>query len=225
MRSSNPTAPVSAGTRKALAKKIGLPALFAVLGATLSVPQLANAESRVVTGGGTISADASVDFRIIIPQFLIFRVGTGTNFTTDGTIDQITFDYTANPADVGTGNPAASITGGDAGTSVVNTSVISNGGQITITENNNSGGAGMDNGAGSVIPFSEITTTSSDGNLPPPTLSDAGGNTSAPALNILNVTNRQAQWTFAYLNSGVVDPGTYGGSANGGRVTYTASTP
>ena len=225
MRSSNPTAPVSAGIKKALAKKIGLPALFAVLGASLSVPQLANAESGVTTGGGTITADARVDFRIIIPQFLMFRVGTGTNTAVDGTIDEITFDYTSNPGAVGTGAPAGSITGGDAGGSVVNTSVISNGGQITITENNNSGGAGLDNGAGSTISFAEITTNSSSGNLTAPTLSDGGGNTSAPALNILGVTNRQAQWTFAYANSGVVDAGTYGGSTNGGRVTYTASTP
>jgi hypothetical protein len=40
------------------------------------------------------------------------------------------------------------------------------------------------------------------------------------------VMNRDAKWTFTYLNSAVVAPGTYGGTnVNNSRVTYTASMP
>jgi hypothetical protein len=44
-------------------------------------------------------------------------------------------------------------------------------------------------------------------------------------LNSSNVTNRTAVWTYSYLNTTVPSAGTYGTSAKGGRVTYTASMP
>jgi len=141
------------------------------------------------------------------------------------TIDQITFTVPA--ANVGNATPVAG-TGGDAGGgSAANVSVLGNGGQITITESNNGTGTGLQHATlADTISYSQITTTSSDTtNLQRPVLSDAGGNTSQPVLNAGNVTNRSAVWTYAYANSNVVSAGTYGTSAKGGRVTYTASMP
>jgi hypothetical protein len=201
--------------------KILKAALAVSLGATLAAALPANAESTTVTGAGALSAPAHLDFSIVIPRFLTFRVGT-----VGATIDQITFTPAA--ASVGNSTPVAG-TGGDAGGgSAANVSVVGNGGQITITESNNGTGTGLQHAtlAGATIAYSEITTNSSDAvNLQRPVLSNAGGNTSTPVLNAGNVTNRSAVWTYAYANTTIPSAGTYGTSAKGGRVTYTASMP
>jgi hypothetical protein len=173
-----------------------------------------------VNGNGALSTNARIDFSVVIPRFLSFRVGT-----TGVTIDQITFSPTA--ATVGNSTPISG-TGGDAGAgTAANVSVLGNGGQITISEANNSAGAGLKHATlADTISYTEITTSSSDGNLPAPALSNAGGNTSTPVLNgASSVTNRTAVWTYAYANTTIPSAGTYGTSAKGGRVTYTASMP
>jgi hypothetical protein len=195
--------------------------LAPALSLTLCAPLAALAESPAVTGAGALSAPAHLDFSVLIPRFLVFRVGT-----LGATIDQIAFS--APSGGVGNASPVSG-TGGDAsGGTAANVSVVGNGGQITITEANNSAGTGLAHAtlAATNISYSEITTTSSDTvNLQRPVLSDAGGNTSTPVLNSSNVTNRAATWTYAYANSTIPSAGTYGTSAKGGRVTYTAAMP
>ncbi|HUI99184.1 MAG TPA: hypothetical protein VLY46_03065 [Usitatibacter sp.] len=193
---------------------------LAVGAACLLLASGAQSESSTSTGAGALSSPAHLDFTISIPRFLSFRLGT-----TGATIDVITF--TVPGASVGNATPVAG-TGGDAGGgSAENVSVVGNGGQITITEANNSAGAGLQHATlAEAISYSQITTTSSDtANLQRPVLSDAGGNTSTPVLNAGNVTNRSAVWTYSYANATIPSAGTYGTSAKGGRVTYTASMP
>ena len=195
-------------------------AALAAASAAMAVPQFAAAEQTQVTGAGALSTAARLDFSIVIPRFLRFRVGTAT-----GTIDQITF--TVPGANVGNSTPVAG-TGGDAGGgTAANVSVVGNGGQITITETNNSGALGLKHATlAEYINYSQISTTSSDTtNLQRPVLSNAGGGTSLPVLNAGNVTNRSAVWTYSYLNTTIPSAGTYGANANGGRVTYTAAMP
>lgn len=196
-------------------------ALAISFGATLAAAIPAHAESVTVNGAGALSAPAHLDFSIVIPRFLSFQVGTA-----GATIDQITF--TVPGANVGDSTPISG-TGGNAGAGTAESvTVVGNGGQITITEANNGGGTGLAHAtiAGANISYSQITTTSSDAtNLQRPVLSDAGGNTSTPVLNSGNVTNRSATWTYAYANTTIPSAGTYGTSAKGGRVTYTASMP
>ena len=195
-------------------------AVAASLGIAMCAALPANAESTTVTGAGALSAPAHLDFSIVIPRFLSFRVGT-----VGATIDQITFTVPA--ASVGNSTPVAG-TGGDAGGgSASNVSVVGNGGQITITEANNGGGTGLHHATlADVINYNQITTSSSDAvNLNAPTLSNAGGNTSTPVLSASNVTNRTAVWTYGYANTTIPSAGTYGTNAHGGRVTYTASMP
>jgi hypothetical protein len=159
----------------------------------------------------------------VIPGILRFQVGTaGTN-----NVDLIEFQ----PAGSTLGDDsdtAATAGSGNLGNGAVTVSVLSNAGQVTITETNNSGGAGLDNGAGDNIPYSEILTTSGDAtNLPAPTLSDGSSNTSQPVISAgTKVTNRNSTWTYTYDNSDIYPEGTYGGvNTQGGRVTYTAATP
>lgn len=177
------------------------------------------AESTSDHGSGALSAASHLDISVVVPRVLRFRVGTEGS-----TIDQITFTV----PDTSVGVPGnISGTGGDAaGGSGANVSVIGNGGQITITETNNSAGAGLKHPTlTDTISYAWITTATSDPNLTPPTLSNAGGGTSTPSLNTSNVTNRAAVWTYAYTNPQIVSAGTYGTNANGGRVTYTATMP
>ena len=156
--------------------------------------------------------------RVIIPKFLTFQVGTDGA----GSIDLIQFDLTG--LTLGDGSPAV-VTGGDAGPGQVNVVVKSNGGQVTITESNDSGNLGLANVALDRIPYSQILTSSSSGALDAPTLSNSGGGLSTPTLTGGNVTNQAAVWTYTYANTIVPEPGTYGATGGGGgRVTYTATT-
>ena len=80
--------------------------LKSALALALATPLLASAESQLVTGAG--SATARLDFRVVVPRILFLAVGTGSGaFATNTTIDTVTFDYTGNPAAVGTGAAAA----------------------------------------------------------------------------------------------------------------------
>ena len=170
--------------------------------------------------GSPPSASVRLDFQIKIPSILRFQVGN-----TGSAIDLIEFD--PDPLTLGDGTNTQG-TGGDQGNGVVTVDLFSNAGQITITEANNSSSAGLDNGLGDNIPYSEILTKSGDPtNFAAPILSNAGGNTSQPTPTSGNgkVTNLTSTWSYAYDNTTDYPAGTYGTQAKGGRVTYTASTP
>ena len=186
--------------------------MLAVLG---SLPQLASAESSSDTTA-PYSAEAKLNLRVVIPQFLYFRVGT-----TGATVDTITFSPATNV--LGDSSPVSG-SGGDAATgSGANVTVRGNGGQITITEANNGGGNGFSDGGTQNISLSEISVDdSANASLPTPTLSDGGGNTSQPALNggASQVTNQTNTWIYSYDNTTVPGAGTYNV-----QITYTASMP
>jgi hypothetical protein len=178
----------------------------------IGLPGSALAESNSAAGASP-SASARLDFQIVIPGILRFQVGdAGT-----GNINLIEFQP-AGPTLGDDSEVAATAGSGDLG----------NAGQVTITETNNSGGTGLDNGAGDTIPYSEILTTSGDaGNLPAPVLSNNASNSSQPVISAgTKVTVRNSTWTYTYDNSDIYPEGTYGGvNTQGGRVTYTAATP
>ena len=195
---------------------------LAALVVLLAAPSAAIAESTTVSGSGTLSTSARLDFSITVPKFLFLQVGAGTNMANNATINQI--DFTVAAANVGTSTPVAG-TGGNAGGGTAATVVVKgNNGQVTITETNNSGGTGLRSAGGDTISYSQISTSSSVATLPAPTLSNAGGGTSLPTLSG-RITNQSANWTYSYLNATIPPPGTYGTSARGGRVTYTATMP
>jgi hypothetical protein len=190
-------------------------------GLTVS-PGSVMAESNSASGASP-SAAVNLDFRVVIPAILRFQVGNAGS----GNINTILFE--PDVATLGDDSDVTATSGGDLGPGSVTVSLLSNAGQITITEENNSGGAGLDNGdPNETIPYSEILTDSTDNtNFPAPVLSDSDNNTSsvAPTSGNNKVTNRTVAWTYTYDNTDVYPAGDYGTSANGGRVTYTAAAP
>lgn len=193
-----------------------------ILVIALSLASLAassvHAESNFVAGAGT--AAARLDFRVVLPRVLFLGVGTGAAGTVaNATVDRLTFDYTANGAAIGSGAAAAAITntGGFAGNAIP-VRVLGNNGQVVLTSTN-SGNLVNSVTPADTIPFSQITSTSSDPLLPVPV---ATGGTANPTLNTgsTRVTTRTANWTFAYANTVTPAAGTYNGT-----VTYTASMP
>jgi hypothetical protein len=188
-------------------------ALSGMVAASLTAITPAHADSKFTTGAGAISAAPQLDFRVIIPKFIRFSVGTAV----DGTVDLVEFSVLA--ANVGSGTDVARTNGG-----AVAVSLVSNGGNVTLTGTTT--GALTDGTED--ISFAEILSTSDNAQLAAPVLVDAGVSadvTVTPNIGT-KVVSRTANWTFAYSNTDVVGAGTYGGvNTNDGRVTYTASMP
>jgi hypothetical protein len=201
----------------------------AVLAASALLPLLANAESNVQNGAGTLNATAHVDFQVTIPQMLYLRVGNGSSYTTGvytsvTTIDEITFAPAAGT--VGNGTAVAGV-GGDLTGGVETAAVIGNGGTITL--NATASGALQDAG-GDSIAYTQITTTAGSNTtgtvLAAPTLANGASNTITLTPAAHSTIFQDAKWTFAYANTVTPPAGTYGGvNTNNGRVVYTASMP
>jgi hypothetical protein len=201
--------------------------LKAAIALAVATPMMAAAESNFTTGAGSpITATSRLDFQITIPKVLFLQVGTGTNLAANATINKI--DFTVPAVNVGDASViSASAVSGDLGNGTVTAKVIGNNG--TITFSSTTVGA-LGNGAGDTISYAQIGTAvavnTSATALAHPTLTDAATTnvTLTPAAG--KVISRDAKWTYTYLNSNVVAPGTYGGvNTNNSRVTYTASMP
>jgi len=189
--------------------RITLFGLVMVIG--LCYANFASAESNFATGAGPQSAAVNLDFQIVIPKFIYFRVGPAGALN----IDTINFNPTA--TDVTTPGAITAGTGGDAGGGgAVNVDLISNGGNITITTANDGGGNGLVDGT-NYISYDQIFTTDG-GNIAAPDLTNAGA--AAPVvINSTGVTVESDVWTYTYENPAAPPvPGSYTG-----RVTYTAA--
>lgn len=187
----------------------------AITAVVLGAPQGVLAE-RTVNVGPSPSTDARLNFRVIIPSFMVFRVGSV------GAIDTIEFDLSAvSPDLIGSGTPVPG-TGGDLTNGQVTAQLLSNAGQVTIEETNDGGGNGLVGAnTGDFIPYTEITAISGNAALTPPALSNAGGNTSTPAPTLgSNITSYDTTWTYSYGDGAL-----YTGDTYEGQVTYAASTP
>ncbi|MEN9630229.1 MAG: hypothetical protein RJA10_3457 [Pseudomonadota bacterium] len=200
-------------------------ATLSALAAALLLPAAGRAESNLQTGTGPLTATARLDFRITVPKVLFLQVGTGASLANNATINLI--DFTVNAANLGDGTAvSASSTSGDLGNGTVTARLLGNNGNVNL-QSATVGALG--NGAGDSISFSQIATAvaplTSATPLAHPALADgATTSTSIPATG--KIVNRDARWTFTFLNAAAVPPGTYGGAnANNGRVTYTASMP
>ena len=174
----------------------------------------ASADSQL-TVGAPWAAAANLDFRIVIPSVLYFRVGNAAA----GSVNELTFSPTT--ANVGT-SVAINPTGGDAAAGAgVNVEIRANRGQVLITATNNVP-LGLTTGvpADGFINLNTIATATDNADLPAPALSNAGGTTSSPTLSTNKTTQRSAVWTYQYSNASLPSAGDYTG-----RVVYTATTP
>jgi len=191
-----------------------------------TLPGAAHAESKFVTGTGSLLATANLDFTITIPKFVYLRVGTGPDLADSTTVNNLVYSVPA--ASIGNGTAVAG-TGGDLGDGTVTARVMGNNG--TISFSSTALGA-MNNGAGDQLSWTQIdvavATNTSATALPHPAMNDSSTGIAAP-LPITSgskVTSLDAKWTFTYKNQNVVAAGTYGGvNANNGRRYYTASMP
>lgn len=200
-------------------------AVAAAAASLVFVPMAGHAESNISTGNTALTATARLDFRVTVPKVLFLQVGTGTSLAANGTVNLI--DFVVPAANVGDGTAiGATAASGDLGSGVVTARVIGNNGAVTLTST--SSGA-LNNGSGDTISFGQIsgaaTALTSATPLAIPAIVDGGTTTTTvPAAG--KIVNRDAKWTFSYLNAAAVPPGTYGGvNTNNGRVTYTASMP
>jgi len=193
-----------ANTARKIRAAVALAVLSAVSGHVL-------AESGTSTNA-PFSVANRVDFSLVIPAVLYFRVGTDAA----ATIDVITFSPAA--ANVGDSSVIAGV-GGDATGGKVNVTVRGNHGQVTIaTTVASANGLGTGVPADGFVSYGEIATSSSDANVPAPTLANAGIANVNVLLNSNKSTNRTAVWTYTYANSTTPTAGTYSG-----RATYTAT--
>ncbi len=203
------------------------PKIFLVAAFLPLFPVTSNAESRFSgNASGPVAESAKLDFQIEVPKVLFLRIGTGADCTTSANVDLITFNV--NAANVGDGSAvAATAASGDLGAGSVTAKVLGNNGIITFDSTTQ---GALQNGSGSTISHNQIvaaaTALTSAEVLQHPVLVDGGTTSIALIPASGRLINRDARWTFSYLNQTIVAPGTYGGvNTNNGRVTYTASMP
>ena len=191
-----------------------------------ALPLAANAESQFQTGSGTLNASARLDFQVTIPKVLFLQVGTGTPAGNNTTVNQIAFAVPA--ANVGDSSAIAATAGsGDLGNGQVTARVLGNNGNVTFTSTTT---GALSNGSGDSISYNQIAAAAavltSATPLPSPALADGATTTVTLTPTSGKIINRDARWTFSYLNQTLAAPGTYGGiNTNNSRVTYTASMP
>ncbi|WP_076999631.1 hypothetical protein [Variovorax sp. KK3] len=208
--------------------------LATVIAATL--PLAAQAESNFVTGTGSLTATAKLDFIITVPKVLFLQVGAGTSNANNTTVNDIAFAVPA--GNVGNGT-AVTGTGGDLAGGGVTVRVMGNSGTVTL---NNAVTGPLSSGVvgNPTVPWSDITVSA--GILPattpgfnntaiahPAFNTAAGGGTSATGTTLPatgGLVRREGSWSFAYANTAALPAGTYGNTvANNGTVTYTATAP
>jgi hypothetical protein len=190
------------------------------------------AASTYTTGASNLTAAATVNFSVVIPQVLYLRVGTGSVYSTGtlatvATTDLITFSPAVGSVGDGTAVPG---TGGDLTGGVETAAVVSNGGNVTLVASE--AAAGLTDGNGDYIPFSQITTTAAANTatyttLPAPVLNGTGSSSTVTlTASAAKVITADAKWTYKFANTATYPGGTYGGSgANNSLVTYTATMP
>ncbi|MDO9030805.1 MAG: hypothetical protein Q7V09_10265 [Hydrogenophaga sp.] len=171
----------------------------------LAAPLLASAESNLVTGTGT--ANAHLDFRVVIPGFIALKVGTGAILSNDGTVDEVAFVLT--DPQVGVDGSLSATSGG-----IVPVQLLSNIGNVNFA----SAGADLTDGTDS-IPLSRITVASA-GTLAHPAFGAAATTVTPTAGRIIN---RTSNWTFSYNHQGATAP--VGAGSYETTVTYTAVAP
>ncbi|GAA4353509.1 hypothetical protein GCM10023165_43790 [Variovorax defluvii] len=206
--------------------------LVAALAALAPLAALAESSFTSTTGSGGLSTSAKLDFTITVPKVLFLQVGTGgPGFTGNAAVDNIAFDVPA--GSVGTGTTVSG-TNGDQTNGAVTIRVLGNSGTVTL---NNAVTGPISDGGAITVPWSQIAVASAPlGSTTPgfdnfsgiahPLFSASSGNGTATTLAATGgLVRREGKWTFSYLNGATLPSGTYGGSANGGRVIYTATAP
>jgi hypothetical protein len=173
-------------------------ALASLLTAGAGIPAVTLADSDFGIGAGA-SAPVDLSFRVVIPQFVYFQIGSSAVI---GALDEVVFDLSVPPGvEPGDGTDVAD------SNSPVPVVLRSNAATVTITAQPLAGTGPLALGS------TEISGVSSSASIPVP----AFGASSAPVAGPVNASGN---WTFTYTNAAVYAAGTYTDT-----VTYTAATP
>ncbi len=171
------------------------------LAAIMFVPAVVTADSELAFGSTGTTATANVDFRIVIPSFIYFRVGSA-----GGTVDRIDYDLGVASAQPGSGTAVAA-TGGtnDGADGILAISLITNAASVSIAASGGNLTDGTD-----TIPFADISA-SNTGSI---TVPDFGASVTLNPASYSLTDN----WTYSYDNTSIYNPATYNGTT-----TYTLS--
>jgi hypothetical protein len=185
----------------------------AFLLAAIGISPIATLADSGSDNGSSPSVAVDLDFRVVIPGVMRFRVGTDAA----DAVNEVLFEPSV--GDIGTGGNVTATTNG-----IVTVSIFSNAGLITITPTNDTANTlGLTTVAGDDIPYSEIALEQSNAAFANPPLNNAGGTPTSPTPNLGNgkVTNYPSEtWSYFYDNDEVYPVGEYTGT-----VTYTATSP
>jgi hypothetical protein len=170
--------------------------------AALGAAFAAQAESTINSGAAAnLATTARLNFSVVIPRVIYLRVGTGTDFTPNQTIDTVSFAPGA-----AAGNGTAIAAGATVGVRLFSTGT-------GVTLGATGSGTGLASGALPVIPWTQISATSTG--LAHPAIG-AAAIAVAPTGSI---TTQAATWSFNFGNAPAA-AGTYTG-----QVIYTATLP
>jgi hypothetical protein len=170
--------------------------------AIAALPPLSMADSQLSIGGVGTTAQANLDFRIVIPSFIFFQVGSAL------TVDRVDYDLNVGPIQPGAGAPVTA-TGGLNDGADGNLSIIlaTNAASVSIAAT----GGNLTDGGTNNIPFTDITATDT-GTIPVP---DFGTTITPFAPGGFSLADT---WSYVYDNTTVYAAATYNGT-----VTYTVT--
>jgi len=179
--------------------------LTSVTAAAMATPVAVLADSDVQFGGTGTQAQAQLQFRITIGDFVFFRVGTDAN----GTVDRVDFDLATAGVESGVGGPFLATGGvGDGADGSLTVELRSNATNIEIAA---SGGNLVGLNTAGNLPFADITAAAG-GPIPVPDFGAAQNLNTGPY-------DLSDTWSYTYDNTNVYVPDEYNGT-----VTYTVTT-
>lgn len=195
------------------AKLTGLGMILVAMGGLTSA---ARAESALRIGAvPSLSASARLDFRITIPRMLFLRVGTGSAFAANTTVDTVEFNVPEGASGSGVAVAGQSPT-------AITARVVGNGDNISFSAAGSAGGLA---GPGtSTVPWTQIVaaagSVSGSGTLPHPAIGSGTAGAATTLVAAGGIVDQSATWSFNYKNETPMAAGTYSG-----QVIYTATLP
>jgi len=172
----------------------------ALASALVLLPSLTVADSQLSIGGAGTTAQANLDFRIVIPSFVYFQIGSA------GSVDRVDYDLSVGPVQPGSGGPITATGGtGDGADGALSITLATNAASVSI----GASGGNLTGSGANTIPFADITAADT-GTIPVP---DFGATISPFAPGGFSLTDT---WTYTYDNTTVYQADTYNGTA-----TYT----
>lgn len=186
----------------------------AALTVGLALPHAVWAETNFNSGSASaLAASARLDFRITIPRVLFLRVGTGTDFANNTSVDAVDFNVPESAS--GSGVPVA----GQSGTAIT-ARVVGNGNNISFSATGSSGGLTPSSVGAPAVPWTQIVAASGGGSLPHPAIGNGTAGAASSLVSTGGVVDQTSTWSFSYRNLTALPAGTYSG-----QVIYTAALP